>query len=122
MFDMREVHDGVAGRYHASDERDIGFRATWRPAYGFINLSLWRDGLCVETFHLTPAQASTLIGFIASSLAAAVPPPSRGVLALLPDPALPPAPQRTTVGQAMGGFGLRCSAAVERASRRLLSR
>ncbi len=68
-------------RFHASDERGTGLQATWRPDHGFINLSLWRSGRCVETFHLTPGQASALVGFVAHSLAQSVPPPSRGALA-----------------------------------------
>lgn len=69
------------GRFHASDEQGIGLQATWRPDHGFINLSLWRGDRCVETFHLTPDQASALVGFVAHSLAQSVPPPSRGALA-----------------------------------------
>ena len=57
------------GRHLAVDERGIGLRATWRLDHGFINLSLWRQGRCVETFHLTPAAAAELIGFLAKGLA-----------------------------------------------------
>lgn len=71
-------------RFHASDERGTGMQATWRPDHGFMNMSLWRDGRCVETFHLTPGQASALVGFVAQSLADSVPPPSRGALAAVP--------------------------------------
>jgi hypothetical protein len=57
------------GRHLAVDERGVGLRATWRLDHGFINLSLWRDGRCVETFHLTPAAAAELVGFLAKGLA-----------------------------------------------------
>ena len=57
------------GRHLAVDERGIGLRATWRLDHGFINLSLWRAGVCVETFHLTPAAAAELVSFLASGLA-----------------------------------------------------
>jgi hypothetical protein len=57
------------GRHLAVDERGVLLRATWRLDHGFINLSLWRDDVCVETFHLTPAAAAELVSFLASGLA-----------------------------------------------------
>lgn len=57
------------GRVFAVDERDVALRLTWRLDRGFINLSLWRDDRCVETFHLTPADASRVVSFIVSGLA-----------------------------------------------------
>jgi len=68
----------VRGRHFAIDERGIGLRATWRLDRGFVNLSLWRDDICVETFHLTPGQAGRLVGFLVSGLADAVPDPGHG--------------------------------------------
>ena len=62
-------------RHLAIDERGVGLRATWRLERGFVNLSLWRRDMCVETFHLTPAEASRLIAFLVEGLAAAVPEP-----------------------------------------------
>ncbi|HWK90612.1 MAG TPA: amino acid permease, partial [Longimicrobium sp.] len=35
---------------------------------GFVNLSLWSDDRCVQTFHLTPAEAGRLVGFLAGVL------------------------------------------------------
>jgi hypothetical protein len=58
-----------AGRVLAVDERGIGLRMTWRLDRGFINLSLWRADRCVETFHLTPTDASRLVTFIVNGLA-----------------------------------------------------
>ena len=72
-------------RHLALDERGIGLRATWRFELGFVNLSLWRHDVCVETFRLTPAEASRLIGFLVEGLARAVPEPQ-------PPPALATAP------------------------------
>jgi hypothetical protein len=63
------AHELPVGRHLAVDERGIGLRATWRLDHGFINLSLWRQGQCVETFHLTPAGAAELVGFLAKGLA-----------------------------------------------------
>jgi hypothetical protein len=64
-------------RHLAVDERGVGLRATWRVERGFVNLSLWRRDMCVETFHLTPVEASRLIAFLVDSLARAVPEPGR---------------------------------------------
>ena len=78
-------------RHLAIDERGVGLRATWRLERGFVNLSLWRRDVCVETFHLTPAEASRLIGFLVEGLAAAVPEPAPP-LAVAPEPAAAPEP------------------------------
>lgn len=77
----------VLGRHIAIDDRGIGLRATWRPAHGFVNVSLWRNDRCVETFHLTPKAASDLVAFLVSGLAASVP-PARPSLRVVP-PARP---------------------------------
>lgn len=66
----------LLGRHIALDERGVGLRATWRPAHGFINVSLWRDDRCVETFHLVPEAASDLVAFLARALAMGTPRPT----------------------------------------------
>ena len=73
-------------RHLAIDERGVGLRATWRLERGFVNLSLWRRDTCVETFHLTPAEASLLIGFLVEGLAGAVPGPAPLAVATEPAP------------------------------------
>jgi hypothetical protein len=80
-------------RHPAVDERGRGLRATWHPERGLVNVSLWRGDACVETFRLTPAEASRLIGFLADTLAAgatAAPPALR---------VAPPPPDRVTVAR-----------------------
>jgi hypothetical protein len=78
----------VQGRHFVVDERDIGLRATWHLDRGFVNLSLWRDDRCVETFHLTPVEAGRLIGFLASGLGDAVSAPvPRPPVSAVPPPA-----------------------------------
>lgn len=72
-------------RYFAVDERGTGMRATWRPAHGFVNLSLWRDEECIETFHLSPTEAAALVSFLTHSLASSVPVPAP--LCVVADPA-----------------------------------
>ena len=72
----------VRRRHLAVDERGIGLRATWHLERGFVNLSFWRHDRCVETFHLTPAEAARLVDFLVSGLAGAVPQPSRSLVAV----------------------------------------
>ncbi len=62
----------VQGRHFVVDERGVGMRATWHLDRGFVNLSLWRNESCVETFHLTPSEAGRLVGFLANGLGEAV--------------------------------------------------
>jgi hypothetical protein len=80
-------------RWLAVDERGTGLRATWRPAHGFVNLSVWREERCVETFHLSPIEAGRLISFLVRGLTAAVPTPSTTGLTLVGD-----APQGAILG------------------------
>lgn len=79
--------DTTPDRWLAVDERGTGLRATWRPAHGFVNLSMWRDEHCVETFHLSPVEAGRLISFLVRGLTAAVPTPSSTGLTLVGDTA-----------------------------------
>lgn len=97
-------------RHLAIDERGIGLRATWRLEHGFVNLSLWRGDVCVETFRLTPAEASRLVGFLVEGLARAVPEPEPPAPALATAPA-PPTPA--------GGYRRRLAEALERAAAQL---
>jgi hypothetical protein len=57
------------GSMMALDERGVALRATWRLNHGFINLSIWRDDRCIETFHLTPTDAAAFVSFLVSGLA-----------------------------------------------------
>jgi hypothetical protein len=96
-------------RHLAIDERGIGLRATWRLEQGFVNLSLWRHDVCVETFRLTPAEASRLIAFLVEGLARAVPDPE------------PPAPTLTVAPPALEAsrYRLRLAEALERTASQL---
>jgi hypothetical protein len=91
-------------RHLAIDERGIGLRATWRFELGFVNLSLWRHDVCVETFRLTPVEASRLVGFLVEGLAGAVPAPESAVVAAVPAPV---------------GYRRRLAGALERTAERL---
>lgn len=104
MSPCRDERPAVLGRFFAFDAKGTGLRATWRPARGFVNLSLWRGDTCVETFHLTPADAAQLVSFLVHGMAATAPPPA------------PPAPVRLVrdddppAGQAAGARSLSRSA------------
>jgi hypothetical protein len=73
-----EVRHLPVGRILAVDERGIGMRCTWHLERGIINMSLWRDDTCVETFHLTPTDASKLVSFLVTGMAEAIEAPAWG--------------------------------------------
>ncbi len=78
-MDVGAVYELPDHRRHlAVDERGVGLRTTCHLDRGFVNLSLWSDGRCVHTFHLTPIEAGRLVGFLASVLADGVPEPGLG--------------------------------------------
>ena len=63
-----EVRQLPAARALFVDERGMGLRATWHPERGIVNLSLWRDDRCVETFWLPVADVGRLVSFLVSGL------------------------------------------------------
>lgn len=54
------------------DARDgsRALRATWHTEVGCVVLSTWREDRCVGTVHLTPAEATRLLGSLAAGPAA----------------------------------------------------
>ena len=77
-----------AGSTWLLDERGVALKATWRLSHGFINLSIWRDDRCFDTFHLAPADAARLIAFLVNGLAdVASVPAAAPVMNLAADPA-----------------------------------
>jgi hypothetical protein len=77
--DMGEVRQLRPGRALFVDDRGHGLRATWHPIEGFVNLSLWRDDRCVETFRLSVDEAARLVDFLADGLTTAGGPPGASV-------------------------------------------
>jgi hypothetical protein len=69
MPSVGEVRRLPAGRALFVDERGMGLRATWHPERGIVNLSVWRDDRCVETFWLSMADAGRLASFLVTGLA-----------------------------------------------------
>lgn len=65
------VYELPVGRHFSIDERGVALRATWHLDQGFVNVSLWRDDRCSETFHLAPAEAAELVSFLVTGLAGA---------------------------------------------------
>ena len=65
------MHRLPVGRELFVDERGVGLRATWHLDHGFVNVSIWRDDACTETFHLSVTDAARLVGFLAEGLAEA---------------------------------------------------
>lgn len=66
---MGEVRQLPVGRALFVDERGMGLRATWHPERGIVNLSVWREDRCVETFWLSVADAGRLATFLVAGLA-----------------------------------------------------
>ena len=66
---MGEVRQLPVGRALFVDERGVGLRATWHPERGIVNLSVWRDDRCVETFWLSIGDAGRLATFLVAGLA-----------------------------------------------------
>jgi hypothetical protein len=64
-----EVRQLPVGRSLFVDERGMGLRATWHPERGIVNLSVWRDDRCVETFWLPVADVGRLVSFLVGGLA-----------------------------------------------------
>lgn len=103
-------------RHFALDERGVGLRATWHLELGFVNLSLWSGDRCVQTFHMTPAEAGRFIGFLATGLADAV--------TVVPEAAVeepPAAPSSALLGERVRGVRQGIADALDRASTRLRS-
>lgn len=62
-----------APRIEVADERQTVLRATWHGDEEVYVLSLWRDGLCIGTFHADSAGAATVSEFLRRSHPAAGP-------------------------------------------------
>jgi hypothetical protein len=71
MGDMGEVRQLPAGRALFADARGVGMRVTWHLERGIVNLSIWREGRCVETFWLPVHDVARLVGFLVDGLAGA---------------------------------------------------
>ena len=68
MGQLAEVHDLPVGRVLFADEQGVGLRATWHLERRMVNLSVWRENRCVETFRLAVGDAARLAGFLVEGL------------------------------------------------------
>jgi hypothetical protein len=68
MGHVAEVVDLPVGRVLFADEQGVGLRATWHLERGVVNLSVWRENRCVETFRLAVGDAARLAGFLVEGL------------------------------------------------------
>ncbi|CAN5580128.1 hypothetical protein BH18ACT1_BH18ACT1_16770 [soil metagenome] len=64
-----EVHQLPVGRVLFMDERGVVLRATWHLERGIVNLSVWREDVCVETFWLGVRDSARLVQFLVDGLA-----------------------------------------------------
>ncbi len=55
-------------------DRTRALRVSTHPEHGLLNLSVWRDDVCVGTVKLRPDEVSGLVGALADGLARLVPP------------------------------------------------
>ena len=83
MGQLGEVVDLPVGRVLFADEQGVGLRATWHLERGVVNLSVWRETRCVETFRLTVGDAARLAGFLVEGLGEA----TAGLLRAINEPA-----------------------------------
>jgi hypothetical protein len=114
------VHELPVGRLLSVDERGVGLRATWRLDRGFVNLSIWRDDVCVETFHLPPAEAARLVTFLVQGLADATASSVAAPAVLLPvELSSPTSTLRDRLDGAVATVRARASDALEAAAARV---
>jgi hypothetical protein len=101
-----EVRTLPVGRAFFADEQGTFLRTTWHLDRGFVNLSVWRDAVCIVTFHLPVEDSARLATFLIEGLGEATTAllQSRAAPAVVPPPpdGLRPAPPTTAsdvVGQ-----------------------
>ena len=80
-----QVVDLPVGRVMFLDEQGRGLRATWHLDRGFVNLSVWHDDHCSETFRLTVGDTARLVGFLVDGLSDA----TAGLLRAVSEPQVP---------------------------------
>ena len=58
------VYELPTGRVLFSDTEGRVLRATWHLDRGLVNLSVWNDDRCTETFRLSLADAAQFVAFL----------------------------------------------------------
>jgi hypothetical protein len=65
---IAEVYELPTGRVLFSDDEGSGLRATWHLDHGLVNLSVWRNDRCTETFRLSLSDSAQLVAFLVEGL------------------------------------------------------
>ena len=82
------IYELPTGRALFSDSEGRVLRATWHLDRGLVNLSVWHDDRCTETFRLSLGDAAQFVAFLVGGLsdattrllqAVAAPPPTVAV-------------------------------------------
>jgi hypothetical protein len=85
---VSSIYELPTGRVLFSDGEDRVLRATWHLEQGLVNLSVWHDDRCTETFRLSLGDAAQFVAFLVGGLsdattrllhAVAAPPPTAAV-------------------------------------------
>jgi len=91
-MNVAEVYELPTGRVLFSDAEGRVLRATWHLDRGLVNLSVWNDDRCTETFRLSLADAAQFVAFLVEGLSDATSRLLRAVNS--PIPAAPTANRR----------------------------
>lgn len=67
-MNVAEVYELPTGRVLFSDSEGRVLRATWHLDRGLVNLSVWNDDRCTETFRLSLGDAAQLVAFLVDGL------------------------------------------------------
>lgn len=83
------VYELPVGRALFSDTEGRVLRATWHLDRGLVNLSVWHDDRCTETFRLSLGDAAQFVAFLVEGLSDATSRLLQVVHSSLPATALP---------------------------------
>jgi hypothetical protein len=67
-MNVAEVYELPTGRVLFSDAEGRVLRATWHLDRGLVNLSVWNDDRCTETFRLSLGDAAQFVAFLVEGL------------------------------------------------------
>lgn len=68
FMSVAEVYELPTGRVLFSDEQGRVLRATWHLDQRLVNLSVWYDDRCTETFRLSLSDTAQFIAFLVEGL------------------------------------------------------
>jgi hypothetical protein len=65
---IAEVYELPTGRVLFADEQGRVLRATWHLDQRLVNLSVWNNDRCTETFRLSLSDAAQFIAFLVEGM------------------------------------------------------